>query len=83
MMTAPEEYIWSLIARDADRFILATNSDLFQLLATILAYYQVRGTSPEEMIASPRLKEIEQADGWQRHEPDGSFSLTLRGARRL
>lgn len=66
--TPQSERLWSLIATEADRFQVAHRSDLFELLATILAYYAARGTSPDVML-SPTLRAMiqrlldETADG--------------------
>lgn len=62
-----EDELWAEVEDQCDRFVLATShpSDLFALLACILALYQVRGTEPEVMIG-PVMQErmrhfVEQA----------------------
>ena len=56
--TEQAERLWALIAKECDGFLIAHRSDLFELLATILAYYEARGTTPEQMIGSPRLRDM-------------------------
>jgi hypothetical protein len=55
--TIVEDCLWARIEDEADKFIIAHHSDLFHLLALILAYYQVRGTTPEQMVASDVLRQ--------------------------
>lgn len=54
-----EENLWIELGEQASRFSVLTshNSDVFALLAAILAYYESRGTSPEQMIGD-KLKEV-------------------------
>jgi hypothetical protein len=53
-VTSVEERLWDGIVEEARHFgyVPSYNSDLFQLLACILAYYKVRGTTPEKMIGA-------------------------------
>ncbi len=53
-----EDELWKQIEKEADYVgsTAAHNSDVFSLLATILAYYQSRGTLPEQMISSETMK---------------------------
>ena len=59
LMRPEEEVLWEGLGEQASRFSVLTshNSDAFALLAAILAYYDSRGTSPEQMI-SGELKEL-------------------------
>lgn len=48
-MTA-EDWLWKEMTRRGELMVCAYNSDVFDLLACILAYYEVRGTPAEQMI---------------------------------
>ena len=66
-----EARLWDLLQYEADHAIIAYNSDIFHLLAVILAYYQVRGTSPTQMATSESMQariawiiDLAHKDGW-------------------
>lgn len=60
-MTLIEERLWDRIVKEAEQFggVPSYHSDLFSLLACILAYYKVRGGTPEKMIGPFMQERIE------------------------
>ena len=56
-----EERAWATVAQLANQFGVhhSHRSDLFILLAAILAYYKVRGTEPQDMLTDVLLRTID------------------------
>jgi len=56
-----EDRLWMAIERESHAFCALRDhrSDLFSLLAYILAFYEVRGTRPEQMIGEAMKQRID------------------------
>lgn len=50
MTDEAENALWQEITKRGELMVCAYRSDLFELLACILAYYEVAGTPAEQMI---------------------------------
>lgn len=56
-----EDQLWDEVIYRADHFGagIGYRSDLFLLLATILAYYKSRGTEPSDMLSDTMMRTID------------------------